>query len=220
VSPAPPVPAPDPCGAGDRFASAAALALAGGAVTLEAVQVAVRAAASFVADGGAAAFAAGPAVERADHGGLGHVERVRGAGGTVVATGGCFDLLHAGHVATLEAARALGDCLVVCLNSDDSVRRLKGPSRPLVSQDDRVRVLAALEPVDAVLVFDEDTPVEVLRRLRPDVWVKGGDYAGAELPEAPLLREWGGQSVVLPYLAGRSTTGLVAAAAERAGASR
>jgi rfaE bifunctional protein nucleotidyltransferase chain/domain len=143
------------------------------------------------------------------------VERVRAAGGTVVATGGCFDLLHAGHVATLEAARALGDCLVVCLNSDDSVRRLKGPSRPLVSQADRARVLTALEPVDDVLVFDEDTPVEALRTLRPDIWVKGGDYAGAELPEAALLRSWGGQSVVLPYLAGRSTTGLVTAAAGR-----
>ena len=141
------------------------------------------------------------------------VERVRAAGGTVVATGGCFDLLHAGHVATLEAARALGDCLVVCLNSDASVSRLKGPTRPLVPQADRARVLAALEPVDAVLVFDEETPHAVLERLRPDVWVKGGDYAGADLPEAALLRQWGAQSVVLPYLEGRSTTGLVTAAA-------
>jgi rfaE bifunctional protein nucleotidyltransferase chain/domain len=130
----------------------------------------------------------------------------------VVATGGCFDLLHAGHVATLEAARALGDCLVVCLNSDDSVRRLKGPSRPLVPQEDRARVLAALECVDEVVVFDEDTPVEAIRRVRPDVWAKGGDYAGADLPEAALLREWGGQAIVLPYLTGRSTTSLVARA--------
>jgi rfaE bifunctional protein nucleotidyltransferase chain/domain len=127
----------------------------------------------------------------------------------VVATGGCFDLLHAGHVATLEAARALGDCLVVCLNSDHSVRRLKGPERPLQPEADRARVLAALDCVDAVLVFDEDTPHEVLHRLRPHVWAKGGDYAGADLPEAPLLREWGGQAVVLPYLQGRSTTSLV-----------
>jgi rfaE bifunctional protein nucleotidyltransferase chain/domain len=137
----------------------------------------------------------------------------------VVATGGCFDLLHAGHVGTLEAARALGDCLVVCLNSDDSVRRLKGASRPLVPQADRARVLEALEPVDAVVVFDEDTPVEVLGTIRPDVWVKGGDYTGAELPEATLLREWGGQSVVLPYLEGRSTSRLVEAA-ERTRAAR
>lgn len=134
----------------------------------------------------------------------------------MVATGGCFDLLHAGHVATLQAARALGDCLVVCLNSDDSVRRLKGLDRPLVPQADRARVLAALACVDEVVVFDEETPSRVIEELRPDVWVKGGDYAGAPLPEAELLASWGGQAVVVPYLSGRSTTSLVASA--RAGA--
>lgn len=212
VVPAPPVRAEDPCGAGDRFASAALRALASGAVASEAVQAAVVAASDFVAAGGAAGFAeaaAGPAPGT----GLDRVAGVRAAGGTVVATGGCFDLVHAGHVATLEAARALGDCLVVCLNSDDSVSRLKGPSRPLVTQADRARVLDALECVDAVVVFDEDTPVQALERLRPDVWVKGGDYAGTELPEAAVLRQWGGQAVVLPYLEGRSTTRLVTAAA-------
>ncbi len=220
--PAPLVSVSDPCGAGDRFASAATGALARGAVTTEAVQEAVLAAADFVAAGGAAAVGhpvrSGPAAQVA--GGLERVERVRAAGGTVVATGGCFDLLHAGHVATLEAARALGDCLVVCLNSDASVRRLKGDARPLVPQDDRARVLTALEPVDAVVVFDEDTPTEALRRVRPDVWAKGGDYAGVDLPEAALLREWGGQSVVLPYLQGRSTTGLVTRATERVAPAR
>lgn len=219
VVPAPSVRATDTCGAGDRFASAAAVALASGCVTLEAVHDAVRAAADFVAAGGASSFRVdrGTVPGSADAGtGPDQVlARVRASGGTVVATGGCFDLLHAGHVATLEAARALGDCLVVCLNSDESVRRLKGPARPLVPEHDRARVLTALECVDAVVVFEEDTPVEALRRIRPDVWAKGGDYAGAELPEAALLREWGGQSVVLPYLEGRSTTGLVAAAKER-----
>ena len=210
VFPAPRVRAADPCGAGDRFAGCVAGALADGALVTEAVELAVRRAAAFVAAGGASSTGAGPRHADDD---LDPVERVRAAGGTVVATGGCFDLLHAGHVATLEAARALGDCLVVCLNSDASVSRLKGPTRPLVPQADRARVLAALEPVDAVLVFDEDTPHAVLERLRPDVWVKGGDYAGADLPEAALLRQWGAQSVVLPYLEGRSTTGLVAAAA-------
>jgi rfaE bifunctional protein nucleotidyltransferase chain/domain len=126
-----------------------------------------------------------------------------------VATGGCFDLLHPGHVHTLQAARALGDCLVVCLNADASVRRLKGPGRPVVEQDDRAAVLAALGCVDAVEIFDEDTPVEVLRGLRPDLWVKGGDYAVAELPEAAVLAEWGGRAVVLPYVEGRSTTRLI-----------
>jgi D-beta-D-heptose 7-phosphate kinase/D-beta-D-heptose 1-phosphate adenosyltransferase len=137
------------------------------------------------------------------------VAAVRARGGTVVATGGCFDLLHAGHVATLRAARALGDCLVVCLNSDDSVRRLKGPERPLVRQADRVAVLEALGCVDAVVPFDERTPEAVLQRLRPDVFAKGGDYALADLPEAALLASWGGQAVVLPYLEGRSTTQLM-----------
>jgi rfaE bifunctional protein nucleotidyltransferase chain/domain len=145
------------------------------------------------------------------------VTDVRARGGSVVASGGCFDLLHAGHVATLEAARRLGDCLVVCLNSDASVRALKGPDRPVVSEADRARLLAALECVDAVVVFDEVTPHAVLSWLRPDVWVKGGDYSGGaedapDLPEAELVARWGGQTVVVPYLDGRSTTRMIAAA--------
>jgi D-beta-D-heptose 7-phosphate kinase / D-beta-D-heptose 1-phosphate adenosyltransferase len=199
----------DPCGAGDAFAAAAALALADGAVTGEAVAAAVAAASAFVARGGAAAWDRAEPNVASEPGVDGVLARVRAAGGTVVATGGCFDLVHPGHIATLRAARGLGDCLVVCINSDDSVRRLKGPSRPLVTAADRARVLEALEFVDAVLVFDEDTPAEVLDRLRPDVWAKGGDYAGADLPEAAALRRWGGQAVVLPYLDGHSTSALV-----------
>jgi rfaE bifunctional protein nucleotidyltransferase chain/domain/rfaE bifunctional protein kinase chain/domain len=141
------------------------------------------------------------------------VAGVRARGGTVVATGGCFDLLHAGHVRLLADARRLGDCLVVCMNSDDSVRRLKGAGRPVVSTGDRRAVLLGLTAVDAVAVFDEDTPEHVLSHLRPDVWVKGADYAVADLPEAPLLASWGGQAVVLPYLAGRSTTSMIKEAA-------
>ncbi|TFV45114.1 D-glycero-beta-D-manno-heptose 1-phosphate adenylyltransferase [Blastococcus sp. TF02A-35] len=211
VVPAVPVTGGDPCGAGDSFAAAAALALADGAVTGEAVSTAVAFAGAFVARGGATAWDATDQapVAVAEPGAEGVIARVRAAGGTVVATGGCFDLLHPGHVATLRAARGLGDCLVVCINSDDSVRRLKGPSRPLNSAPDRARVLEALEFVDAVVVFEEDTPSEVLERLRPDVWAKGGDYAGADLPEAEVLRTWGGQAVVLPYLDGHSTTALV-----------
>jgi rfaE bifunctional protein nucleotidyltransferase chain/domain len=217
VTPAPQVHAVDPCGAGDRFAVSAALAMAAGRVTTEAVQEAVLSAAAYVGAGGPASLRRHDDEDRqpAPRAGLGVVEAVRKRGGTVVATGGCFDLLHAGHVATLRAARGLGDCLVVCLNSDASVRRLKGPSRPLVPASDRARVLEALEFVDAVVVFEEDTPVEVLGRLRPDVWAKGGDYAGAEVPEAAVLAEWGGQAVVLPYLEGRSTTRLVETAATR-----
>ena len=144
-------------------------------------------------------------------------QKVRAAGGTVVATGGCFDLLHAGHVSLLETARSLGDCLIVCLNSDASVRRLKGAGRPLNHAADRVAVLTALSSVDAIAVFEEDTPGTVLDRLRPDIWVKGGDYDGRELPEAGLLETWGGVAVTVPYLSGRSTTRLAGAARDNAG---
>jgi len=209
----------DPCGAGDCFAATAAVRLAAGALPSEAVRAAVAAASAFVAEGGAAGAAAGgfappPAPVPEDARAL--AARVRAAGGTVVATGGCFDLLHAGHVRTLEAARALGDCLVVCLNSDASVRRLKGPDRPLVDEADRAAVLAALACVDAVAVFEEDDPREILRALRPHVWAKGGDYAVGDLPEAAVLAEWGGQAVIVPYVAGKSTTRLIEEAVARA----
>jgi D-beta-D-heptose 7-phosphate kinase / D-beta-D-heptose 1-phosphate adenosyltransferase len=211
--PADSVIAVDPCGAGDRFAAAAATTLAAGGITLEAVEAGVRAATAFVAGGGAAAFGqtwtTPTAVPTSGTGVDAILAAVRARQGTVVATGGCFDLLHAGHVATLQAARRLGDCLVVCLNSDASVRRLKGPGRPLVPAVDRARVLTALACVDAVVVFDEDTPVQALRWVRPDIWAKGGDYRGVDLPEHAVLQEWGGVAVVLPYLDGRSTTQLV-----------
>jgi len=210
--PAPRVPVADPCGAGDCFAATAAGRLAAGALPSEAVRAAVAAASAFVAAGGAAGRGARDPHPPAETGARELAARVRSQGGTVVATGGCFDLLHAGHVRALEAARALGDCLIVCLNSDASVRRVKGPDRPLVPQDERAGVLAALRCVDAVTVFDEDDPRAVLRELRPHVWAKGGDYAIAELPEAATLTEWGGRAVVVPYVAGRSTTGLIEAA--------
>ncbi len=207
--------ASDPCGAGDRFAASVAGAIADGAVLSEAVVGGVRAATAFVAAGGAGAvdadrppdaLTAVPAdAPRAED----VVAAVRARGGTVVATGGCFDLLHAGHVRLLADARALGDCLVVCLNSDASVHRLKGAGRPVVGEADRRAVLLGLAAVDAVAVFDEDTPEHVLARLRPDLWVKGGDYAVADLPEADLLTRWGGRAVVLPYLDGRSTSAMI-----------
>ncbi|SCF28855.1 PfkB family carbohydrate kinase [Micromonospora mirobrigensis] len=211
----------DTCGAGDRFAATAALALGDGASTGEAVGAAVAAASAYVAAGGAAGLhrerdgSAPPVAARTAEE---LVARVRADGGTVVATGGCFDILHAGHLATLRAARRLGDCLVVCLNSDRSVRGLKGPERPVNPEADRARLLAALDCVDAVLVFDQPTPHQVLARLRPDVWVKGGDYAGEdapELPEAELIHRWGGRVVTVPYLTGRSTTGTISAARQR-----
>jgi rfaE bifunctional protein nucleotidyltransferase chain/domain len=204
----------DTCGAGDRFAGTVALALAGGAVITEAVAAAVDDVAAWLDRGGVAGPvddppSADPAVTGAVGSTPDVVAAVRARGGTVVATGGCFDVLHAGHVACLEAARRLGDCLVVLVNSDASVRRLKGPARPVHSVEDRARVLAGLGCVDEVRVFDEDTPDAALAGLRPDVWAKGGDYNVATLPEADLVRSWGGRVVLLPYLPGRSTTRII-----------
>ncbi|HEV2760319.1 MAG TPA: PfkB family carbohydrate kinase [Acidimicrobiales bacterium] len=214
VVPADPIEGGDPCGAGDCFAAGAAAALAGGALPSEAVVAAVAAASAFVAAGGAfAALApkapqAGPPPVAGEGAVMDLIRRVRAGNGTVVTAGGCFDLLHAGHVSLLASARALGDCLIVCLNSDESVRRQKGADRPYVPEADRAAVLLALGCVDGVVVFDEETPLALLDRLRPDVFAKGADYAVADLPEAGLLAEWGGQAVVLPYLGGRSTSRL------------
>ena len=211
-----PARAGDPCGAGDRFAATAAAALAAGGDLVEAVLAAAHAATAFVAAGGAAALARKAAATGDDASSsapapdpFALAAEARAAGKVVVAAGGCFDLLHAGHVRTLAGARALGDLLVVCLNDDDSVRRLKGPGRPLVPAAERAAVLEALACVDAVATFSEDTPCALLERLRPDVWVKGGDYAGAPLPEERVLAQWGGRAVLLPHHAGHSTTRLI-----------
>jgi rfaE bifunctional protein nucleotidyltransferase chain/domain/rfaE bifunctional protein kinase chain/domain len=217
--PAPDVRAADACGAGDRFAVTATCGLMRGTSADEAVHAAVGAAAEFLALGGVAALG-----RRADPVGrpedtdlasaLAVIARTRASGGVVVATGGCFDLLHTGHLRTLRAARALGDCLVVCLNSDSSVRELKGADRPINHQDDRAELLSSLDCVDAVVLFDTETPEPLLRRLRPDLWVKGGDYSVDALSEADTVRSWGGRTVVVPYHAGRSTTRLAAVLAD------
>jgi D-beta-D-heptose 7-phosphate kinase / D-beta-D-heptose 1-phosphate adenosyltransferase len=218
LMPATPAHGGDVCGAGDRFASRAASALAAGASTPEAVEQAVNAASGFVDAGGAASVrldaheppAGAPRWPRSLGGGaVALAAHERAAGRRVTATGGCFDLLHAGHVRMLQAARALGDCLVVCLNSDSSVAALKGPGRPIVAQAERAAVLEALESVDAVLVFDEPSPETAIEKIRPDIWVKGGDYSEEQLPEARVVAAVGGQVVVLPYLHGHSTTQLI-----------
>ena len=129
--------------------------------------------------------------------------------GTVVFTNGVFDVLHRGHVEYLEAARALGDTLVVGLNSDASVRRLKGPSRPVNPQEDRAIVLGALAAVDAVVIFEDDTPLHLVEALLPDVIVKGGDYTPETVVGAREVVAAGGRVVIAPLLPGRSTTRIV-----------
>ena len=132
-----------------------------------------------------------------------------GEGGRVVFTNGVFDLLHVGHITLLEAARKEGASLIVGVNSDGSVRRLdKGPDRPLVPQDARARVLAALAVVDCVVIFDQDTPLELIKHLRPDVLVKGADYERAAIVGADEVEGWGGRVVRVPLVPGQSTTEL------------
>lgn len=127
----------------------------------------------------------------------------------MVFTNGCFDLLHPGHVSYLRAARALGDALIIGLNSDISINKLKGPSRPVVPEFDRATVLEALESVDAVVVFDEDTPIRLLREVKPAVYVKGGDYRVEDLPEVEVAAEIGAEVKILPFETGYSTTALI-----------
>jgi D-beta-D-heptose 7-phosphate kinase / D-beta-D-heptose 1-phosphate adenosyltransferase len=141
-------------------------------------------------------------------------DRSSAGAGRVVTTNGCFDILHAGHLATLRAAKEMGDTLVVLVNDDDSVRRLKGASRPLVPAADRAELVAALEPVDFVVLFSEDTPVRALGAIRPAVHVKGGDYTAADLPETAAVEAGGGEVVIVPLVPGRSTSGIAGRAGE------
>ncbi len=129
--------------------------------------------------------------------------------GKVVFTNGVFDLLHPGHVDVLAGARARGDALIVGLNSDDSVRRLKGAGRPIRTEIDRAYVLAALASVDAIVVFEQDTPLELIRYLHPDVLVKGGDYTPDSIVGCDDVEGWGGEVVVVPLNVGQSTTSII-----------
>jgi rfaE bifunctional protein nucleotidyltransferase chain/domain/rfaE bifunctional protein kinase chain/domain len=200
----------DANGAGDHLAATYAAGRATGLDRIEALRRGVETATAYVAGRlGTAAVVPTSAADCA--------RRVREAGGVVVAAGGCFDILHPGHVHLLQQARTAGDCLIVCVNSDDSVRRLKGPGRPVNRAADRAELLLALGCVDAVEIFDEETPVEVLSRLRPHLFVKGGDYRGVDLPEARVLAGWGGRVVLVPLLGEHSTTGSIARALRAAG---
>lgn len=213
-----PVDAARATGCGDTYTAALTLALAAGGGTVEAAELASTAAAVVVRKPGTAVCSA--AELRADD--SAGVKRLRGPGELaaavtthrlegrrIVFTNGCFDLLHRGHVTYLSRAKALGDVLVVAVNDDASVARLKGPSRPINPVADRMEVLAALSCVDHVVGFRDDSPTALLRAARPDVYAKGGDYTRETLPEAPLVEALGGTVAVLDYLDDRSTTGMI-----------
>lgn len=134
---------------------------------------------------------------------------LKAAGKTVVFTNGCFDILHVGHVRYLTAARNLGDCLIVGLNTDQSVRILKGPTRPVNNENDRAEVLSALSVVDYVVLFGENTACELVDVIQPAIYVKGGDYAVAALPEAEAVAKHGGKIVLVPMVEGRSSTEII-----------
>lgn len=140
-------------------------------------------------------------------------------GRSVVFTNGCFDLLHPGHIRGFEQARQLGDALIVGLNSDSSVRQLKGPARPVIPEHERAEILSALEAVDAVVIFNELTPREVIARLLPDVLVKGGDWAGDQIVGREEVEAAGGRVVSIPFVPGYSTTTILQRIRESAGSS-
>ncbi len=208
---------PQVSGAGDTYLAALSLALAAGASTAEAADLASAAAAVVVAKPYTATCSAeelslqpasGPAPCS-----LTEIARIaqqhRQAGRKVVLTGGCFDILHRGHVTCLRRARSMGDVLIVAVNTDASVARLKGPTRPINSLADRLCVLAALGSVDYLVPFDDATPCGVVEAVRPDVFVKGGDYVREALPETPIVERYGGRVEIVPFVESRSTTGLI-----------
>lgn len=133
----------------------------------------------------------------------------RNTGGRIVFTNGCFDIMHAGHAQYLEEARSMGDVLIVAINSDASVRRLKGPKRPVIGQQDRALMLAALESVDYVVIFEEDTPYEVIKILEPDLLVKGGDWTPDQIVGADIVLARGGEVKSLPFRPGLSTSSII-----------
>ncbi|OAA23348.1 D-heptose-7- phosphate 1-kinase,D-heptose-1-phosphate adenylyltransferase [Frankia sp. EI5c] len=213
-------------GAGDTFVAALTLALCAGARPRTATELAATAAAVVVTSPGTSTCTARDLAARLGEGGppvaeggppavtdaprlVELVARHHAAGRRVVFTNGCFDVLHAGHTACLEAARRLGDVLVVAVNDDAGVRRLKGPDRPINPLPDRLAVLTALAGVDHVVTFTGESPTGLLWALRPDVYVKGGDYTEQMIPEAPLVRRLGGEVRIVDYVEDHSTAGIV-----------
>ena len=208
-------------GAGDTYVSAFALGLAAGGLTHQAADLAAYAGQVVVSEPGTTPCSAAFLLDYLRRGDQSHqkrveraelaacIERHRRQNRRIVFTNGCFDILHAGHVQYLAQAKALGDVLIVGVNSDASVMRLKGPERPISALTERLTVLSALENVDHVVAFNEDTPHELIRIIRPDIYVKGGDYSKESLPEAPLVTELGGRVEIMPYVMNRSTTQII-----------
>lgn len=220
----------DVTGAGDTFVAGLAVGLGGGLTLLESCALGNVAAGLKVAKRGTAVVSRAEveaACARWELSGLtkrrplaevaASVEALRREGRRIVFTNGCFDLLHAGHVRYLQASRALGDCLVVGLNSDPSVRRLKGAGRPILAFEERAQILSALACVDYVVGFDEPTPLGLIHRLRPEVLTKGADYALEEVVGADVVRGWGGRVELVPLMRGRSTTGIIETIRARGG---
>lgn len=212
-----PQPGSHASGAGDTFVSALALSLASGTGGQAAAEIAATASVVVLgqdrtttcsASALKEAFATSEKILPAERVAA-RAEYHRKSGKTVVFTNGCFDILHRGHTAYLERAKALGDVLIVAVNSDASVRRLKGPDRPVNTLDDRMHVLASLRYVDHVVAFGEDTPELLIRAVKPHVFVKGGDYEDKPVPEADVVRELGGTVRILPYIENTSTTSMI-----------
>ncbi|MCK9485345.1 MAG: D-glycero-beta-D-manno-heptose 1-phosphate adenylyltransferase [Dehalococcoidia bacterium] len=213
-----PAPNSRAAGAGDTFVATIAMGLAAGAAVQSAAELAAAASQVVVRRDGTTTIT-GQELEAAILGvdkvvgGLQQMRALTNAyrqqGARIVFTNGCFDIIHRGHVTYLSQAKALGDVLVVGVNSDESVRRLKGAARPVNSFEGRAQVLAALSSVDHVVQFIGDTPEELIRLIGPDVYAKGGDYSVDTLPEAPLVRALGGEVALLPYVEGNSTTSLI-----------
>lgn len=137
------------------------------------------------------------------------VEELKKQGKILVTTNGCFDILHAGHVRYLKKAKELGDILIIGLNSDNSVKSIKGPTRPINNENDRAEVLSSLEAVDFVVMFEEDTPANLLAQIKADIHVKGGDYTVESLPESEIIHAYGGRIEFIPLVEGRSTTNII-----------
>jgi D-beta-D-heptose 7-phosphate kinase/D-beta-D-heptose 1-phosphate adenosyltransferase len=220
----------DVTGAGDTVLAVLGLAMAGGQTLPEAARLANLAAGIAVSKLGTSTVTPEEIIEEVGRGHRDSVAKVKNLdvlaslvnrekekGKRVVFTNGCFDLLHAGHVKYLQKARSFGDILILGLNSDASVRRLKGANRPLIDEEERAHLLAALDCIDYVVLFDEDTPLRLIKTLRPDVLVKGGDYTREGVVGHEVVESYGGRVELVKFVDGKSTTGIIEKILQRYG---